>query len=334
MNDQENPRTEGEAAPVHKKRWVLWTAVLLLLVGLGALYYYVPLPKDLAGLTAIVPVPKEKESESLVDRVAALEEALAALPQAAPVSNATLSAIATDIASLDSRLAALERWVAEGSETGESGTLKPEVEKLQSDLQSLSSRLAGLEEASKQTASTDIFADPRLRAIEELREGLWEYGPFSERLTALLAVAGNDATVRKLLAPITAYADQGIPTLPMLRARFDDMAAAVLEAGWVKPKADWREKLLANLANLVTIRRTGNLEGDDLEAVLARAEVALNAGDLERTVTLLDGVGEPARKAAEFWLRDARARLAAEAAIRQLRQMAFSPTKAPAESQQ
>ncbi|MCE2510893.1 MAG: hypothetical protein J4G10_08005 [Alphaproteobacteria bacterium] len=330
MNDQEHATPKNGVKPVRRKSRLLWTAALLLLVGLGALYYYVPLPKDLAGLTTVVPLPEA--SESLAGRVAALEETLAAGSQTPPASNAALSAIATDIASLDSRLAALERWVTQSPPGNATGALGPEVEKLQGELQALSSRLASLENAPKQVVSTDVSMNPRLRAVEELREGLWEYGPFSERLTALLAVAGNDPAVAKALAPITAYADRGIPTLPMLRVRFDDMAAAVLETGWVKPEAKWHERLLANLANVVTVRRTGDLEGDDLEAVLARAEMALNSGDLERAVSLLDGIGAPALKAAESWLRDARARLAAEAAIRHLRQVAFSSDKAPSES--
>lgn len=332
MNDQENPTTKAKATPARKKGWVLWIAVLLLLVGLGALYYYVPLPKELSGLTATVPLPKA--SETLSDRITALEETLAALPQASPGSSSALNTIETDIASLDARLAALEQRTTRRSSGKETEAFKPEIEKLRNELQNLTSRLVSLEHDPKKAASIDVPMNPRLRAVEDLREGLWEYGPFSERLSALLSVAGDDPEVMKVLAPITAYADQGIPTLPILRVRFDDMAAAVLEAGWTKPEADWRERILANLASVVTVRRTGDLEGDDLEAVLARAEVALNAGDLERTVSLLEGIGEPALKAAESWFRDARARLAAETAIRRLRQVAFSKGKTPTESQQ
>ncbi len=332
MNDQESPTTKANATPAQKKGRVLWIAALLLLVGLGALYYYVPLPKELAGLTATVPLPKA--SETLSERITALEETLATLPQASPDSSSTLNAIETDIASLDARLAALEQRATQNPSGQETGALKPEIGKLQNEFRNLSSRLASLERDPKEAASIGVPVNQRLRAVEDLREGLWEYGPFSERLAVLLSVAGDDPVVMEVIAPITAYADQGIPTLPMLRVRFDDMAAAVLEAGWKKPEADWRERILANLASVVTIRRTGDLEGDDLEAVLARAEVALNSGDLERTVSLLEGIGEPALKAAESWFRDARARLAAETAIRRLRQVAFSKGKTPTESQQ
>ena len=332
MNDKESLAAKVKVTPTRKKGWMLWIAALLLLVGLAALYRYMPLPEELTGLVATVPLPET--SETLSERISALEKTLTVLSQGTPVSSSILNAIEGDIASLDARLAAIEQRNMQRASGKEAVATEPEIEKLRNELQNLTRRLENFEHDPKKSASMGIPLDSRFRAIEDLRESLWGDSPFNEQLAALLSVAGDDPVMMEILMPITVYANQGIPALPIIREQFDSMAAAVLEAKWTKPEADWWQRILAGLASIVTLRRTGDLEGNDLEAVLARAEIALNSGDLERTVSLLEGIGKPALKAAEFWFRDARARLVAETTIRRLRQVAFSKGKTPTESQQ
>jgi len=74
---------------------------------------------------------------------------------------------------------------------------------------------------------------------------------------------------------------------------------------------------------LVTVRPAGSqAEGDSVDARVARAEASLNDGDLAAAVTELDQLeGEPAQAAAD-WLAQAKARLAAEQAVTQLRTQA------------
>ena len=332
MNDKESLAAKAKATPTRKKGWMLWIVALLLLAGLAAFYRYIPLPEELTGLAATAPLPET--SENLSERISALEKTLTVPSQGTPVSGSTLNAIESDIASLDARLAAIEQGETQRAGGKETVASEPEIEKLRNELQNLALRLTNLEHDPKKSASIGAPLDPRLRAIEDLRESLWKDSPFNEQLAALLSVTGDDPAMMEILIPITVYANQGIPTLPMIREQFDSMAAAVLEAKWIKPKASWWQRILARLASVVTLRRTGDLEGNDLEAVLARAEIALNSGDLERTVSLLEGIEQPALQAAEFWFRDARARLVAEMTIRRLRQVAFSKVKTPTESQQ
>lgn len=325
MNDPETAETEKKPAFGRKKGPLLWLALFLLVAGGVALLVFFPPVQGIAFLKKMT--APEAGTEVFSSRIAALEETLAALSQAPESSTAKLNAIEANIASLDSRLAVLEKRASEIGE-GDGAAFAPEIERLQSELGTVSKRLADLTDAPKRPDPES----PHLRAIEALREGIMEYGPFRDRLTALLAVAGGDPAVVAAVAPLSAYADQGIPTLPMLRADFDGMAAAVLETRWQKADVGWQERLLANLAGFLTIRRTGDVAGNSLEAVLARAEQALRSGDLARAVALLEKIEAPAAKAAAPWLRDAQARLAAQAAIRQLRRQAFSVGETPSDS--
>ncbi|MEW5704286.1 MAG: mitofilin family membrane protein [Pseudomonadota bacterium] len=341
MSDQEEPKTETEQAPPTRKARRLWLPLALLILlllagGLAALYAF-PLPKEWTGWLAFPETQPEtqketqKETDVLSARVAALEEAFEILPQTSQGTTAQLNAIETDLASLDGRLAALESQIFEGAGGGEAAS-QAEIEALRTAVEGLAAQLADLVRVTK-ADPVDPVANRRFLAVEGLCEGLWEYGPFRERLMDLLAVAGEDPIMKEAVAPIAAYADRGIATLPMLRARYDAMASAALKADRLKPDANWTEKLLANLSSVLTIRRTGDFEGDGLEAVLARAELALEAGDLERGVALLRGIEGPAGGAMESWLRDAEARLAAEAAIRRLRQLAFPGGAKPSAAQ-
>ncbi|PCJ58946.1 MAG: hypothetical protein COA65_07205 [Rhodospirillaceae bacterium] len=334
MNDPNVSSAEKKPAFAGKKGWVFGGLVLLLAVGGVTAFLFLPALPGAAFLKGLVSSDARNATESLSRRLTVLEEAIAALPKNSENPTSALNAIAVNVASLDARLAALENGIAQGDGADVLTHLVPEIEKLQSEFAALSARMAELAFAPRGMADLSMPGSgmrPYLRAVEDLREGLWEYGPFRDRLAALLAVAGGNPAAVKALAPIATYADQGIPTLPMLRARFDDLAAAVLARPPVTTGAGWKERVLANLSGLLTIRRTGDIEGDGLEAVLARAEQALHAGDLGRAVGLLEKIEGPGVEAAGLWLRDAKARLGAAAAVRQLRRLAFSREENPAE---
>ena len=77
------------------------------------------------------------------------------------------------------------------------------------------------------------------------------------------------------------------------------------------------QKIWAEISSLILVRRTGDIEGEDLEARLARAEVRLGEGDLAAAVAEIGAIKDAARTPLEDWLADARTRLeVTEAATR------------------
>ena len=82
---------------------------------------------------------------------------------------------------------------------------------------------------------------------------------------------------------------------------------------------NWMKTLRQHMAALVTIRRTGSgLVGSSAEAVVARAEAALETGNLAAAVSELETLqGSPGGLVAS-WLDGARARLAAEQSLTEI----------------
>jgi hypothetical protein len=77
----------------------------------------------------------------------------------------------------------------------------------------------------------------------------------------------------------------------------------------------WGE-LLERLQGLLSIRRVGELAGDDAGARVARAEVLANSGDLEGALAAFDGVQGAAWIApARGWIEAVRLRFAVEREI-------------------
>ena len=72
------------------------------------------------------------------------------------------------------------------------------------------------------------------------------------------------------------------------------------------------------VGSLITIRRVGEVDGEETDAILARAERRLIAGELAATIELMESLRRPASVAAQPWLDRAKTRLRAEHALADL----------------
>ncbi len=153
---------------------------------------------------------------------------------------------------------------------------------------------------------------------------------FGPELDALRALAPGSPQV----ADLSRYAGKGVPTRSMLADKFSQDAAAIVAAQRTDQAQGWSERLLANLANLVSIRRVGAIQGQDVEARVARAEVDLHAGDLVRAVAEVNALKGSARAAAGDWLDEARGRLAVDRDARLLATQVVASLTAPPTAQE
>jgi hypothetical protein len=104
------------------------------------------------------------------------------------------------------------------------------------------------------------------------------------------------------LVTLSRLAETGAPSRASLADSFPDFAArAAVKAR--KPAADagLGERLAYLASGLVQVRRIDDLESATPDAILARAEAALNDGDVVAALRLLDGLPPPARRALEPW---------------------------------
>lgn len=228
--------------------------------------------------------------------------ALTALAARLEEMEETLSGLedpAERLSELDSRLSAAEQGVAA-------------VPALYS---SLEAEVTALSEAMPTGPSEDAGDAAMFLALLQLRQALSGSGSFESELALVEGLAAEDAELKAALAPLAQRAGMGIAGLPSLQVSFDGMAGKVVAAARGGEEGDWVAKTLQKVSEAVTIRPVGLVEGDDAGAVLARAEVKLEAGDLAGAVTELDGLSGAAAEGAASWRQEAEARLGAQKAL-------------------
>ncbi len=162
------------------------------------------------------------------------------------------------------------------------------------------------------TPAVDIAARLALSAAS-LRNAVESGAPYKTELAQTKAL-GADA---KALAPLEAFAANGVPAKAALAQQLAALIPALLKAsGAQKPPAGFLERLQANATSLVHIRPMNAPAGDAPADVLARIEVAAAHADVDGALADLGKLPGPARAPAQAWITKAKARQAALAAAR------------------
>jgi hypothetical protein len=264
------------------------------------------------------------ELKTMMERVGAVEEALASVRKMVEATSAPNESADAEIAlrQLSERLARLE---ADGDGSSvDVDKLAAENARLSAAVAAISSRVGTVEEADRLPSSTASSGRAAVVAVGQLRESLRGSGPFVESLEAVKAMAGNDPGMAKAIAALEPHAVAGIATLAALRADFEDTASRIVGADSKHAGDSLFDRTLDRLSSLVRLRRTESGAGDGSSAVVARAEASLAGGDLVATVTTLESLDGAAAEAARPWLDRARHRLVAERALVTLHVLAIA----------
>jgi len=269
--------------------------------------------------------------DALQKQVAALKAAPAgalALPPEVQALPQRLDDLAAKLAALDQRVTRLEQKPGSDEAVAQ---LKSALDGLDQHLKSDEAALGDLVSMKQAIAKLQAQPPPAagaalVLALTELRQRLAAGRPFGAEVDALARLAGRDPALSSALAgPLAALeplAAAGAPGLARLQGEFPPVADAIARsesgAAALPPGAGFGERVLARLESLVTIRPVADggesAAGDAPLARLARAEAALNRGDLAASVAELSAISGPGAAAAGPWLERARARLAADAA--------------------
>ncbi len=189
---------------------------------------------------------------------------------------------------------------------------------LESALAEVSARLAHFEEEAAQQAAADGRLVSLVLATGELTAALGSSRGFAPALDTIRGIGGEDPEIESALARLAPFAATGVPTIDGLLARFPEAANAIVRAAPATEDADWIDETVTRLSQLVTIRKTsGAIDPQSLDGRLVEAESALAAGDLGRAIAIVEATMPGAAEAisAQSWLRDARARQAADEAL-------------------
>ncbi|MCA0305353.1 MAG: uroporphyrinogen-III synthase [Proteobacteria bacterium] len=235
--------------------------------------------------------------------------ALAPSPAQAAATADTEKEIATlrrEIAALQSAMGALDTAM---SAQREENVRQREQAKALADAVSVRS-------AGEQRALAAARASALVGVAARLNTALDTGAPFARELDLLVPLIQGDAQIAAIAKALQEPAVRGVPAPAALEAEFPAMAKAALADDLADDS--YGARLLGKVKGLVSLRRVGDVPGDTTEAKLARAETALQRGDLAGAVALVKSLPEPTHKATAAWLARADARLAAKAEVDQL----------------
>jgi uroporphyrinogen-III synthase len=301
-----------------------------------------------AAANAVANAAVETARRDLTARLDDLEKRLRALS-----ATATEKPTGSDpaVAELRSRVEALESRPAAAPPAGtpaappampageadkENAVLRAEITTLHTALQALDQSVTGQREQTKalgdalgarnageQKALVAARASAVIGVAARLSAALDSGLPFAADLNLLAPLAQGDAKLTEVAAALQPYAQAGVASRAALAASFPAVAKAALADDVADDS--FGERLLGKVRSIVSLRRVGDdVPGDSAEAKLARAEAALDAGDLAKAVDLMKSLPPQTAKATSAWLARAEAHLAAKRAIDALAAQAIS----------
>ena len=246
------------------------------------------------------------------------QDSKAIVATATPAASAP--AVASDpqkdaqIAALQSQIAALQGQLHPGEATAPS---QPLYTADPTALSQLSARLDRVE-ANQQAlakAAASAFAARTLQLAARTEQ------PFLSELAVVEAGIDDPS----LVAALRPYAEKGVPSEVTLAVKFPAVASRANSAAQADDgKDDLFSKLKHALGGFVSVRRTDNVNGQGSEAILQRAEIRLNTGDLKGAVAYLNTLSPAAQKALSPWLDQARARVLVDDTTRHISESALN----------
>ncbi len=272
--------------------------------------------------TAALDAAKRELTARLDDLVKRMRGVSATAAQADRSGSSNSSSSSDEaIAELRGKISVLE------SRPGVTLDTEKDVAALKTDIASLRAALSDAADKAKADASAlntgeqKALAAARASAVigiaARLSAALDSGLPFATDLGLLAPLAKDDAKLAEVMAPLQPQAAAGVISRSALAAQFPAVAKAALADDVADDS--FGERLLGKLRGLVSLRRVGaDVPGDSVEAKLARAEAALNAGDIAKAIELVKSLPPQTAKATGAWLARADTHLAAQHAVGQI----------------
>lgn len=247
------------------------------------------------------------------ERIAALEEVE---PLAVEPATVDLSPIRQELEEIASRITALEERPPEVAPQGiaddAAAAYMAELATLTDSVKAQRDEIAALIEDAQSARTENEEAVRRANAqaalariVSALDTGAPYDGPIEELKAQQLA---------EVDPALDAVATEGVATLSALQAEFPAQARIALATARSVGAGEGQQGIGSFLKRSLGARSVSPREGDDPDAVLSRAEAALQRGDLTEALNELDALPEEAQAAIADWRAAADARAAARAA--------------------
>ncbi len=276
--------------------------------------------------------PLEQQIATQTEAITALEARLAAV-EAAKVPD--ISPLMETLATLNGRMAALETGPAERFE--QTAALAEAVAALQAEVKALGAApVAGQAAAPVPSNITALAAEAEAR----LKEAEAQAAALKAEAEALTRAAVAQAAFGRLQAAVDSgapfaailpdlgqeppkalldHAETGLPSLAQLQETFPEAARLALEAALRADMGDsWTERATSFFRSQTGARSLTPREGNDPDAILSRAEAAVQTGDLTAALAEISTLPEAAQAPMAEWRAKAETRQAALVALAEL----------------
>lgn len=279
-------------------------------------------------------------NEDLETRIKAIAETSEQAKSGTSRIDRQLATISTDSARLGQRMEALKADTDRLSENlravqEETGTIRSTLDGFKGDVESKVAKLAKPEDISQAIAQVSskistleenvagvVKAEEDRRANAQRIVLSLELANLKRALDRGEGFAGELAEVEKAstgvldLAPLKAYADEGVATQSELISGFTPVSHAIMDADAVPKDGSVFDQLLAGAKSVVRVRKVNHDPNDaSAEAVVGRIEKALQEGQYGQVLEEAKSLSTAGMAAAKPWLAKVEARHSVDKAL-------------------
>ena len=205
------------------------------------------------------------------------------------------------------------------------GQLVRTLSELRADLATLKTRVAALESAPRGRIDPSASAQALVLSVTQLASLVESDRPYATTLDALERIGGADPVIGAAVMRLRPYANSGAPTQASLTAGFKALAVEVMKVHGQTQRTGWLDEMMGAASSLVTVRQTDPARIEDpVERALAVAELALADNDLKTALAAVQSLQGVEGHAASRWREAAHARVEVRDAVDVLHNLALA----------
>lgn len=188
-------------------------------------------------------------------------------------------------------------------------------------LDTISQRFKALEKYSLQNAEAldksrqNHVIHVTLDAFQDSLQGQHKQ-PFADELQALSHNTKNDKVIQTALSVIPKeLAQEGVNTISELSVRFEQVADEIRQVALVPEDGGFGSHIISIIMSYLMFKKSGLVQGDDVESVLSRTDYYLKRDNLEYATRELNQLSGWPKRLAQDWIQSARRHLEVKQAL-------------------
>ncbi len=159
--------------------------------------------------------------------------------------------------------------------------------------------------------SKDVAAAAMLLAMNEFRGNVYNGRPYYKDIALLKKIAGNNPEMNDAIDRLEPYAERGAISKEALEDQFKGLAKDIVLAKIRGEDVELKNKAITRFNKYLTIKKASEINAQDEAAIVARAQLMLDAGDVTGAVSELHKLEGVSASTAKPWINNAKANVAA-----------------------